>query len=184
VTAALRELGLERPVEWIDVRLRYRALIRTVHPDVAGGGGDATARAAALNSALAVLRAATENGALPLRSFAAEEARDERAPFVASAPTAAPSDQGRVVLRAPAGDVFVQLLDAAHELGDVCYIDPEAGLIQVLLGDGPTAPQLLISVEADRVPALASFTLDSADEASAPALREVVDRLGALLAHP
>jgi hypothetical protein len=81
--------------------------------------------------------------------------------------------------------VFVRVLEAAYDIGDVSYIDPEAGLIQLLLGDGgPAGSQLLIVIDESVVPATASFTLDSMDADAAPDIRDVVGRLGTALSAP
>lgn len=74
--------------------------------------------------------------------------------------------------------MFVRVLEAAYDIGDVSYIDPEAGLIQLLLtAGGPAASQLLIVIDESVVPATASFTLDSMDAEAAPDIRDVVGRL-------
>lgn len=165
---ALRVLGLEPGASWPEIRRAYRDRIRAAHPDL-DRRGDATARAAALNEAFAVLDETTASGRRPL-------------PPAPPAPESSNSPEPFVVLRAPAGDVFVLLLEAAHEVGDVCYVDPEAGLIQVLLGDaGPASSQLLISVDVERDPPAATFTLDSMDAQHAPDIRAVVEELATSL---
>jgi hypothetical protein len=146
--------------------------MRRTHPDLAQSA-DATSRAARINAAFAVLTDATDRGRR------------------AAGPPPRPS-QGRLsrrpeptpTLEVPAGDVFVRVLEAAYDIGEVSYIDPEAGLIQLLLGDGgPAASQLLIVIDESVVPATASFTLDSMDAEVAPDIREVVGRLGTALAE-
>ncbi len=78
--------------------------------------------------------------------------------------------------------MFVRVLEAAHDIGDVSYIDPEAGLIQLLLTDGgPAASQLLIVIDETVAPPTASFTLDSMDAECAPDIHDVVGRLGTAL---
>lgn len=172
-------LDVDPTMEWHDIRARYRELIRQVHPDV-DPSDVAHRRAAALNDAIAVLASATRHG------------RDTLAldPDAARPPGACVGDARRpdaadaaMTLRARAGDVFVQLLDAAHEIGDVAYIDPEAGIIQVLLDQrGPAAAQLLIALDTDTNPPLASFQLDSMDATNAPRIADVVASLGTALA--
>lgn len=171
-------LDVDASMDWHEIRARYRALIRMVHPDVDPSEA-AHRRAAALNDAIAVLSSATRRGldSLPTppepRPATAPDTEGQRATAADAAMT----------LRAPAGDVFVALLDAAHEIGDVAYIDPEAGMIQVLLDQrGPAAAQLLITVDAAADPPLASFQLDSMDATSAPRIADVVAALGAAMA--
>lgn len=140
--------------------------MRSAHPDAAPEDPDATRRAGELNRAFDVLVAATDNGrsAWP-------------APSPPNPAAVQPSNgSAGVVMHAGPGDVFVRLLDAAYEIGNVSYIDPEAGLIQVLLDDRGDA-LLLIDVDFESEPARASFTLDSQSAAVAPSIDLVVEAL-------
>lgn len=163
-------LGVGRDAAWSDVRSAYRMHMRRSHPDLASGR-DANARAARINAAFAALAEATDRGRRPIGG-APPSRSDRSVPAPAPVPT----------LEVPAGDVFVRLLEAAYDIGDVSYIDPEAGLIQLLLTDGGiAASQLLIAIDESVVPATASFTLDSMDAEAAPDIHDVVGRLGAAL---
>lgn len=165
IDRALAVLGLQGRPPWDDVRAAYRSLVRESHPDVARNEA-ATSRTAAINEAFAHLRRRTEDG---------REALPER-PLDPARPVTQPA----VVLRSRPGDVYVNLLEAAHELGDVCYLDPEAGLIQILLSDqGAAGAHLLIDLDRDHEPPRVAFTLESADDAVAP----IADVVGALAAH-
>jgi hypothetical protein len=171
VDDACTVLGVGPDASWTDIRRAYRNSMRRTHPDLATADG-ATVRAARLNAAFAVLADATDRGRRP--AGPAAPSGHERLP---ERPDRVPT------LEVPAGDVFVRVLEAAHDIGDVSYIDPEAGLIQLLLGrGGPAASQLLIVIDESVVPATASFTLDSMDAEAAPDIRDVVDRLGSALA--
>jgi hypothetical protein len=175
VVSALGILGLDTDATWRDIRLAYRDLVRACHPDLdVANDAAATERTAALNVAFDTLTSATNGGRLALG-----------APLDASVqnpPEAPATSAERVTLQAPPGDVFIQLLDAAHEIGEVSYMDPEAGLIQVLLqGGDPTASQLLIAVDQQPDPPTVSFTLDAVNAASAPPIRDIVDALALAL---
>jgi hypothetical protein len=170
IADALAVLGLGSGAAWVEIRQAYRDQVRVSHPDVEASDRDrATGRTAALNVAFATLSAATAGGTRPLPD-----------PEPAAPPPTLPAP-APVTLRAGPGDVFVQLLDAAHEIGEVGYMDPEAGLIQILLGAGPAASQLLIAVDQDCDPPTASFTLDSPGGEEPPPIQSVVDDLAALL---
>jgi hypothetical protein len=173
VSDACAVLGVRPDTSWADIRAAYRAEMRRTHPDLAESA-DATSRAAQLNAAFAVLSDATDRGRRPAGPAPRpSQGHLPRRPEPTSTPT----------LEVPAGDVFVRVLEAAYDIGEVSYIDPEAGLIQLLLGDGgPAASQLLIVIDDSVVPATASFTLDSMDATAAPDIREVVGRLGTALA--
>ncbi len=172
VAAALQTLGLEPSAPWHEIRGRYRDLIRLAHPDMERTDPAATTRAVGVNVAFDVLAAATSNGTRPLPPV----------PVRVPADNLAPSPSAAVTLEAGPGDVFVQLLDAAHVIGDVSYMDPEAGLIQVLLDGGdPCSAQLLIAVDQHAEPPTASFTLDSQNASTAPPIRSIVDELAAAI---
>ena len=162
IDRALAVLGLSGRPTWDEIRAAYRTLVRASHPDVARTDA-ATARTAAINEAFAALQRRTDDGRALL---------PERPP-----PPSPPAAQPAVVLRSRPGDVYVNLLEAAHELGDVCYLDPEAGLIQILLTDqGAAGAHLLIDVDRDQHPPRVAFTLESAD-ASVPPIADVVGEL-------
>ena len=178
IANALATLGVSRVATWEEIRRTYRLLVREAHPDRALDSGPATARTASLNSALDVLAAATDHGRRPLPPAS-------RPASISTDDTYGAAVDQAVVLRMPPGDIFVQLLDAAYELGDVNYMDPEAGLIQLILdGPAPAPALLLIAVDTDTEPPSASFTLDSPDQQTAPPIREIVDRLATVLRRP
>ena len=55
----------------------------------------------------------------------------------------------------------MQLADAAHDIGEVVFVDPDAGLLEVVVGDEPGVGQLTASVDLpgrDGVPV--AFTLE------------------------
>ena len=174
VQAAMAHLGVAADSSWEEAKRRYRALVLASHPDLDPTSPEATDHTAALNAAWAALVEVTDNGARPF----------PHSPSPAPAPPSGPPATV-TTLRAKPGDVFLQLLDAAHEIGDVSYMDPEAGLIQVLLSGGdPAASQLLIAVDAGSDPPVASFTLDAMSSAPAPHIRDIVDAIeDHLLAH-
>ncbi|MGI9621467.1 MAG: hypothetical protein ACR2PK_01425 [Acidimicrobiales bacterium] len=170
--SAMKLLGIAPGSTWESARNRYRSEIVKVHPDIDATGA-ANDRAATLNIAYDTLCRFTDGGSSPLPT-----APSARTPT--GTPPTHPAQP--VVLRTEPGDVFLQLLEGAYRLGDVSYMDPEAGLIQVLLEEGgPHAPQLLIAVDVEGDPPTASFTLDSADSESAPDLPDIVARFGDLL---
>jgi len=169
-------LGVGPTASWHDIRGAYRAEMRRAHPDT-NAAPNANRQAARLNTAFAVLRGAAEGATPP------EPARPATAGARAS--RVASTTESATVIEVGPDDVFLRLLDAAAAIGDVSYVDPEAGLIQLLLGGGgPSGSQLLISVDADVDPTSVAFTLNSPDAAHAPDIREVVQRLGLELGEP
>ena len=106
---ALKTLGLDRHAQREDISRAYRRLIRKAHPDV---GGD-TAAAARITEAYAWLQQAPSVGS------------PSPAP-----PATNPSDE-KLVLLLPPGDVFARLCELGHQLGELSYLDPDAGIMQV-----------------------------------------------------
>ena len=119
---AWRQLGLEPGAPWSEVRAAYRRLVRAHHPDVAGA--HTTARTAVIIEAYAVLRAR-------------RGAEDSVAPAPPPPPPAPLSyrlvGNDTVALGAPADEAFLTMLDVGHQIGEVTYIDREAGLLETIV---------------------------------------------------
>ena len=171
---ALRILGLETSPSWESVRAAHRAAIRTAHPDA---GGDA-ASAARVNEAYDVLRRITDGGDRPV-------------PSPAPTPPSAPRSDAREPRRRVVGaddpmDVLMRLADAAHDIGDVVFVDPNAGILEVVVGDAPAVGQLAVTVseptaDTDGVPV--AFTLEPLGVTPAPSIHDVVANLMGRLRH-
>jgi len=170
VDAALHELGLDRTATWTEIKQRYRAELRQHHPDVVGdASGSDTSKTAQLIAAFDTLEAATSAGERPLPGDP-----------VPSSPPAVPE---ALVLRTRPGNTFHQLLDAAHALGEVTYVDPEANLLQVLIQpDGAGPCQLVAELAEVDGRSVVSFSLVSLTEVGAPPIESVVAELADLLA--
>lgn len=155
---AIETLGLSGSPSWSEIRHAHRVAIRQAHPDA---GGDPV-RAAELNQAFDSLHAATKGGTLPL------------------APPSAASSPGtprRIVDRDDPTGVLLRLADAAHDIGDVVFVDPIAGLMEVVVGDAPAVGQLAVTVgpaeqDGDGVPV--AFTLEALGVTPAPPIHDVV----------
>ncbi|MDG1878542.1 MAG: hypothetical protein P8I99_14135 [Acidimicrobiales bacterium] len=163
--AAIAALGLSGSPPWSEIRRAHRAAIRRAHPDV---GGDPV-HAAKINQAFDALHAATKGGTITLPN---------PAPPLPAAPAA--SSPRRMVDRDDPTEILLRLSDAAHDIGDVVFIDPVAGLMEVVVGDAPAVGQLTIHVGAselshDGVPV--AFTLDALGVTPAPLIHDVVDDL-------
>ncbi len=161
-------LGVRPTTPWSEVRLAYRDRIRRLHPDVAGpGSGEHAART---NEAFRVVRAAVAEGTHP-------------APVPTPAPTTVPVDVVEVAvlddegleLVAPPDEVFDRIHAALYAVGQVSYVDPEAGLLECLLEtDGHPPSQLTVSLQGRGATTEAFFTLESLDARAAPPLPAVV----------
>lgn len=153
---ALQTLGLGRDAQKADIVRAYRTLIRKAHPDV---GGD-TAVAARITEAYAWLQQAPVANPSP-------------------SPPAPSSSDERLVLLLPPGDVFARLCELGQQLGELSYLDPSAGIMQVTF----TAPnfvtcQLMATVipSANPKEAQVEFTLEPLANGQPPPI-------GAVIAH-
>jgi hypothetical protein len=106
-TEAAGWLGVDVDAPADVVRRAFRRLVVRHHPDVTGAADTSEVRR--LTEAYRVLRA----------------------PVATSAVDAVTGDTITVAL--PPDEAFDRLLDAAAAVGDVTYVDPEAGLLEVLV---------------------------------------------------
>lgn len=134
---AYRVLGLAPGADPVDVRHAYRQLIRAVHPDHHGPG---TAEATAtLNEAFRVLRTSVGATASGVESSPPSGRSDPPAP-----PPAPGTPMSVAVLRpdgdslsvaAPADDVFLWIRSALGRVGQITYVDADAGLVEAVVAE-------------------------------------------------
>ena len=159
-------LGVEPGAEEQTLRDAHRRRIRAAHPDAGG-----TDRAAAvLNEALAVLRSTSPSGAPP----------PAEAPPTTGKP---PADVDRChFVDDGEGNLLERLAEAGHGIGEVVFVDPHIGILEIIVGEAPGVGQLAVMVgdaTADGTPV--SFTLEPLGVTPAPAIGEVVGALMAAL---
>src|SRR5207244_6059346 len=111
---ARRILGVDRTADADEVRAAYRRLLLALHPDVAGT--QSTPRAARVIEAYRVLR----------------DVEPDVAP-VEERPEVHELDGDTLAVGAPADEAFLLVLEVAHEIGDVTFIDRQDGFIETLL---------------------------------------------------
>ena len=169
---ALRTLGLEKGARAEDVNRAYRALIRQAHPDAGGS----TAVAARITEAYHWLqRAGVEPPQVPTPP-----------PPPQPGPSTTDKADDSYALRLPPGDIFARLVEAGHELGEVSYIDRDAGIIQVTFtAHNGVVCQLAATVvsmpsRASQGEARVEFTLDPLASGEAPPIDQVVNRFARL----
>jgi hypothetical protein len=172
-------LGVGTGASEADERSAFRARLRATHPDVAGPRADAGAAVARLTRALGVLRSARAAGShLTTRPGPAPTA-----PPPSRAPGPAAEPQGdSLLLHAPADEAFVALLEAAHAVGEVTYVDARLGLLEaVLIEDGGHGCQLLITLQGRATGTEAFCTLEPLGTTPCPPTADVVAGLVAAL---
>jgi hypothetical protein len=173
VAAARDALGLGPRPTWTEVRAAYRARIQTAHPDRAGGD---TERAAALNTAYATLVRAKRTGDLHEAPPAAtpEPEPDWTPPEVLDGDT--------IRLFMPPDEAFMRLLDAAHRIGDVTYVDRSCAIFETLVtieGEGVCSLVVTLQRRADSTEAFC--TLEAIEHVASPPVRHVTEALVAAL---
>lgn len=166
---ALRTLGLEKGARPDDINRAYRALIRQAHPDAGGS----TAVAARITEAYHWLQRAGAQPPPPPKP----PQPDPPAPI---------TTDDNMTLLLPPGDVFLRLVEAGHQLGEVSYVDRDAGIVQVTFtADNGVVCQLAATVvsggtAASRGDARVEFTLDPLASGKPPPISQVVDRLAGI----
>ena len=171
IADALRVLGLSDAPDWSDVRAAHRRAIVRTHPDAGGSAGDA----ARVNQAFDLLRKISGNGERPIPGGAP-------APPTAPVPGSRSTSPEQLIADDDPVELLLRMADAAHEIGEVVFVDPHDGLLEVIVGDPPGVGQLTATVaEAtpDGVPV--SFTLEPLGVAPAPSIHEIVEELMALV---
>jgi hypothetical protein len=143
---ALAVLGLAGTVDETSVRSAFRSRLRDTHPDLSSAT-DATERTVRLTAAYRIVlerlatpptgdqatATTTEPGAgTPTaghRTARPEEPEAEMGPGA----DAVLVDAATIGIPAPAVEVVPMLIEAAHRLGDITYLDPGAGLLEVVV---------------------------------------------------
>ena len=187
LATALDVLGLDADADATTARRAYRQALHRTHPDVAGGDPGATERTARLTEAFAVVDAALAAGGGRLPPAAPTPAATASPP----APPAPTADGGPVVrladdalgVRLPAEETFALLHEAGGLVGEVAYVDPQLGLLEVVVRfeGGPSCSVVLTlqgrvghtevlaamaSLEAAPTPSLAPVTAALAEAAT------------------
>jgi hypothetical protein len=109
-------------------------------------------------------------------------ARASRTPAPNATGTAAEPHGDSLLLEAPADEAFVALLDAAHAVAEVTYVDARLGLLEaVLADDGGHGCQLLITLQGRATGTEAFCTLEPLGTTPCPPTEDVVAGLVAAL---
>ena len=186
--AASFVLGTAADSPWVEVRAQYLLLMRRHHPDGASDLADVGRRTvitAEITEAYAVLLTARDHRPGPAPVPGTPTARRRWAP--ARPTTTTPRDDDgtrRVLLDAPIADAFLALLEVAHLVGVVSYVDRFSGVMEVIITFAPAqATSLLIYLESrpDGITEAVLGVEPLGVHSSAP-LDPLVDRIAILLA--
>jgi hypothetical protein len=170
---ARRVLGLNATADDAAIREAHRRRIRQTHPDVGGSAREA----ALVNEAFDALsgRVPDERSSAPTQQppVRHEEVEDLLRPDDV--------DHFFVIDERPT-DLLVRLAEAGHCVGEVVFVDPHVGLLEIVVGEAPGVGQLAVTVgdeQAGGTPV--SFTLDPLGVTPAPPIDAVVAQLMAAL---
>lgn len=135
-------LGLEPGADVVTIRAAYRRRIARVHPDVSALP-DASDRTRELRTALEVLLARIDDTA----PEPAPVTRPPTGPAGGGAPGVAVDrrSEDTIGVALPPDEVLLLLVDVAHDLGEVAYLDPANGLVEVVVEfvEAPTSSVLM-----------------------------------------
>lgn len=162
-------LGVARGASRGEVRRAYLARIRDHHPDRTGRG---TAEAVRIIEAYRVLRTAAPPGVA--------EAPPPPPPPEPPVPagTLARSAGDTLLLGVPADEAFRLLLDAAHDVGEVTYLDRSGPILEVLCRFvGEPATSLVLTVQGRAGGTEVFCTATSIEARPGPPTDAVVDLL-------
>jgi hypothetical protein len=175
-------LGVGPDDGWDAVRLAYRRLIRELHPDKAGPG--ATARAAELNEAYGVLSLAL--GGTSMRGRRPMPGRRPTTTTPPSPRIAAHLDgPDRLVVDAPPDEAFTRLLEAAHAIGGVSYVDRSCAIFEVVVRHEGEAHSLVVTLQPREAGGTEAYcTLESIERVNTPSPEPVVRQLADALHSP
>jgi hypothetical protein len=182
VTAARDVLGVNADSPWPEVRAAYLRLVREHHPDVAGDDADVamqTVRTAQITSAYSTLLAERpEIPDAPPPSFE---------PKVATSTWDDVLDGSRrVLLAAEMDDAYSALLEVAHMIGVVSYMDRYSAVLETIITAAPgEATSLLIFLEPGPEDGVTEAFLGVEPLGGHPPapLDEIVDEVATLLAR-
>lgn len=174
VEEARRILGVDPGAEPSLLREAHRREIRRAHPDA---GGSATA-AAGVNEAWAVLRSL--GGA-----EATAAGTSSSPPPSVSQPLPVDADvDAYYLVSAEPGELLARLAEAGHEVGEVVFVDPHVGLLEIVVGNPPAVGQLAVTVGVTSSAGTeVSFTLEALGVTPAPPIGPVVDALMAAVSR-
>lgn len=182
VGAARQALGVGDAPTWEEVRAAYRSRIAAAHPD--RSGGDA-ALAARLNGAYAVLVRARRDGTLTqpaTRPTAPPPAPPD--PWGEPGPSVPPEvlDGDTIRIHLPPDEAFYVLLDAAHRVGDVTYVDRSCAIFEALVSvPGEGTCSLVVTFQGRNDATDAFCTLEAIERVASPPVRAVTEALVAAL---
>jgi hypothetical protein len=176
-------LGVGPRAGWVEVRAAYRRAIRGAHPDTHGAA--ATATAVRVNEAYAVLRRLQRAGTLDSAATLPPAPPPPAPPAPPPTVGVAVETDDVLLLAAPPDEAFVVLLEAAHRVGNVSYVDRSSGIFEVVIRQDDETCSLLVTLQARAHGTETLLALEALERAaSLPTARVLARLLQALGARP
>jgi len=181
VAEARTVLGVAAGEGWAEVRTASRRAIRAAHPDVHGRA--ATATAVRLNEAYAVLRRARQAGTL-------DAPPPPPAPPPAPAPASPPpvgvavAGHDTLLLAAPPDEAFALLLEAAHRVGNVSYVDRSCAIFEAVVRQDDETCSLVVTLQGRAHGTEAFLTLEAMERAASLPTDRILARVVDALVAP
>jgi len=162
-------LGLDGPYGPDELRAAYRAAARHLHPDRPDAPADATERMVAVNLAYDVLATAAAAGSSGPAGPAAAPRRPTAHTRFATGPAVEVYDDGSLLVDAPADETYECLLEAVEAIGDPTYVDPDSGLLQIIVSsEGEGSSYLTFSLQGRAIGTEVFSTIERLDGVAAP----------------
>lgn len=173
---AARVLGIATDTAWDEVRRAYRDQIRAHHPDRAGASG--MPDAVRIIEAFRVLAAARHDPPAPLPPAPVPAEPLRWSGMEGPLPAMARVDDDTLAFDAPADETFRWLIDAAHDIGEVTYLDRSVPIAEILCQFlGEPATSLVITLQGRAHGTEAFCTAESIESRPGPPTKDVVDVL-------
>ena len=184
---ALAVLGVEPGTSLVEVRTRYRELLRSNHPDGAASSmmpGEANERTISVNRAFAIVVEAIDSGdgvCVPHPSEAPVQPgprAHEPGRNSARVGLDVEHDGDTIHLDVPAPEAFALLLDAGAAVGGIGYVDRSLGLLELIVRfEGGPSCSVLVTLQGRAFGTDAFITMESIEAAPTPSLVPVLDAL-------
>jgi hypothetical protein len=168
------------------VRAGYRRRLFDVHPDH-GGSAEQTRL---LISALTTLEAAIDAPSVSALDVEPDPAGESRVEATFSTPSDREVvwrvDADTLAIDGPADETYARLLDVAHEIGDVTYVDRQCGVFEALLRSrsGTTISMVVTLQGRSNGSTEAFFTLEPIDavKGELPSVHDITELVASYLA--
>jgi len=160
-------LGVGPDASQDELRGAFRSLLRLAHPDVAQGDAGAGRATALLVEAYATLRSAVPEPDARTPATAAGTPRPQASGVV--------DDGDSLHVSGPPDEVYRRLVEVAHGIGEITYLDPDSRLLDtiVITGEG-VACSLLASLQGRSASTEIFFTLEPLGGESGPPVEPIV----------